>query len=110
VPVTTPALVCLSAGDVQIFVEMIPLVERQARCMPLLELQASIVKKNCPEIKTTLGMLSNGFLLSAVGLTFAALFICSCWRKLVKVAKKVAPGEAGKSAAVLSKPDVNTAI
>ena len=72
----------------QIFVEMLPLIERQARCLPLIELSQGILDKSCPDMKSSLTQLSRGFLLAAIGLTLSSFVICVCWRKVVKAAKK----------------------
>ena len=67
---------------------MLPLIERQARCLPLIELSQGILTKSCPDMKSSLTQLSRGFLLAAIGLTLSSLVICLCWRKVVKAAKK----------------------
>ena len=77
----------------QIFLEMLPLIERQARCLPLIELSQGISNKDCPAVSSTLLGLAIGFVLSAAGLTLVGFLICACWRKLVKAASAaVAPG------------------
>jgi hypothetical protein len=84
---------------VQLFGEMLPLIERQATCAPLLELGQGVVNNDCPAMKKSLGVLAIGFLVAAVGLTITGFLICACWRKLVKSKVKgaVAPdGEEDK--------------
>lgn len=78
---------------VQIFLQMLPLIERQARCLPLIELAQGIVTKSCPAVSASLQTTAVGFALSAAGLTLVGFLICACWRKLVKPASAaVAPG------------------
>jgi hypothetical protein len=101
-------------------IEMLPLIERQARCLPLIELERGVVDKNCPEIKEVVSRLSLGFLLAGIGLTLTGFFICACWRKLVKQSEKskkqdknkVAPGGgdgAGASGGIVAKGRIMTA-
>lgn len=73
---------------------MLPLIRRHVACEPIREVQRAIVDTHCPTMRRGLGGLSTGYLLSALGLTLAAFWVCACWRKLVKVseANKIAPG------------------
>lgn len=84
------------AEAVAIFEMVIGKLHRFITCSFLMEITFVMVA-HCHPLADTFKTLGTGCLLSGIGLMLAALFVCSCWRKVTKPAHgKIAPGEEDK--------------
>lgn len=78
------------AEAISIFQRMLPGITSLLDCTVVINVLIAL-HDNCHPVVKSARFLASGMLLCGIGFAFAALFMCSCWRKLNKPTNSVEP-------------------